>query len=230
MLIGGLQKTSLLDYPGKVSAIIFTAGCNFRCPYCYNPELVTKIRKTKLISQKAIFDFLAKRRNVLDAIVITGGEPTLHQDLAEFISKIKKLGFLVKLDTNGTNPAMIKKIIKKNLIDYIAMDIKAPLRSYSKVVNSKVDTKKIKHSIKIIINCGLAYEFRSTLLPQLHTRDDLLKMSRLVKGAKKYYLQKFKPTGNLNNQAFNNFKSFTDEQMKKLCEICRPYVEKCGIR
>lgn len=230
MIIAGLQKTSLLDYPGKVSAILFTQGCNFRCPFCYNPNLVTHISKKDIISEKKIFDFLAKRQKTLDAVVITGGEPTLHDDLPEFIQRIKKLGFLVKLDTNGTNPKMLKELIKSKLIDYIAMDVKAPLLKYSKVVNMKVKALKIRKSIKLIMASGLPYEFRSTIMPALHSDKDLIKMAKLIKGARAYYLQKFIPTGSLNNQEFNNFKSFTDKQMKELCQLVKPYVNKCATR
>ncbi|HRY62996.1 MAG TPA: anaerobic ribonucleoside-triphosphate reductase activating protein, partial [Patescibacteria group bacterium] len=137
MLIGGLQKTSLLDYPDKVSAIIFTIGCNFRCGFCYNSHLVTEINQADIIPEEVIWQFLGSRRKKLDAVVITGGEPTLQSDLLEFIKKIKSLGYLVKLDTNGTNPSILKKIIKAHLVDYLAMDIKAPLPKYAKVVNVK---------------------------------------------------------------------------------------------
>ena len=230
MIIAGLQKTSLLDYPKKVSAIIFTQGCNFRCPFCYNPNLVTRINKKDIISQKEIFEFLAKRKKVLDAVVITGGEPTTHNNLSAFIKKIKKLDYLVKLDTNGTNPAMLKKILGSNLIDYIAMDIKAPLRKYAKVVNMKVNIRKISQSIRLIMASNIAYEFRSTILPTLHTKDDIEKMAELIRGAKRYYLQKFQPTGNLNNQQFNAYKGYTDKQMRDLCNLAKKYVKKCGVR
>ncbi|PIP75343.1 anaerobic ribonucleoside-triphosphate reductase activating protein [Candidatus Kuenenbacteria bacterium CG_4_8_14_3_um_filter_39_15] len=230
MLIGGLQKTSLLDYPQKVSAIIFTISCNFRCPFCYNSNLVTKINKGDILPPADIFEFLKRRKKVLDAVVITGGEPTRHADLPEFIRKIKEMGFLVKLDTNGTNPSMLKKLIQDKLVDYLAMDIKGPLPKYSKIVNVTVSTKKIRESIKIIMHSNLPYEFRSTILPALHSRSDLEKMAKLIKGAKKYYLQKFQATGDLNNQDFNNYKSFTDQEMHDLCDLAKNYVEKCGVR
>ncbi|PJA92327.1 anaerobic ribonucleoside-triphosphate reductase activating protein [Candidatus Kuenenbacteria bacterium CG_4_9_14_3_um_filter_39_14] len=230
MLIGGLQKTSLLDYPQKVSAIIFTISCNFRCPFCYNSNLVTKINKGDILPLADIFEFLKRRKKVLDAVVITGGEPTRHADLPEFIRKIKEMGFLVKLDTNGTNPSMLKKLIQDKLVDYLAMDIKGPLPKYSKIVNVTVSTKKIRESIKIIMHSNLPYEFRSTILPALHSRSDLEKMAKLIKGAKKYYLQKFQATGDLNNQDFNNYKSFTDQEMHDLCDLAKNYVEKCGVR
>lgn len=229
MLIGGFQKISLIDYPAKLSAIIFTAGCNFRCPFCYNPQLVTRIDKKNFISPKEIFNFLKKRKKTIEAIVITGGEPTEHEDLPQFIRRIKKMGFLVKLDTNGSHPKMLKKLIQEKLIDYVAMDIKAPLSKYAKIVNSKIKKRQIKKSIKLIMQSGLSYEFRSTLLPELHSQKDLIKMSKLIKGAEKYFLQKFIPTGNLNNQEFNKLKPYSDKDMASLAKICEPYVKKVSL-
>lgn len=230
MLIGGLQKTSLLDYPDKVAAIIFTAGCNFRCGFCYNSHLVTKIDNKKLLPEKEIFDFLSSRKNKLDAVVITGGEPTLHNDLPEFIKKIKELGLLIKLDTNGTNPNMLKKLINEKLVDYIAMDIKAPLPKYNKVVNVKVSPASIKKSIKLIMESGLPYEFRSTILPGLHSANDLIEMSQLIAGAEKYFLQKFIAADSLNDQDFRKFESFTDKQMKELAKLISLNVKFCEFR
>lgn len=230
MLIGGLQPTTLLDYPDKIAAIVFTAGCNFRCGFCYNPELVIDIQKDKLLSEEIFFKFLAKKKKVLDAVVVTGGEPTRQQDLPRFIKKIKDLGFLVKLDSNGTNPQMIEKLIKGNLIDYIAMDIKAPLAKYDKVANIKVDQAKIKQSIKAIMTSGLSYEFRSTILPALHSETDIMQMAKLIKGADKYFLQKFRAGKNHNDMSFAHAKSFTDREMNNLAKICREYVKKCSVR
>ncbi len=230
MLIGGLQKTSLIDYPDKLAAIIFTAGCNFRCGFCYNPELVTQINKKNLIPEKEILDFLEKRRKVLDGAVITGGEPTMHKDLPKFIRRVRKMGYLVKLDTNGTNPKMLGGLIKDKLIDYIAMDIKGPLRGYGRVAGAKVDTKKIRESVRIIMESGLSYEFRSTILPALHKKQDLEQMAKLIKGAEKYYLQKFRPEDKLNDLTFGGFKSYTDKEMKQLATICREYVRECKTR
>jgi pyruvate formate lyase activating enzyme len=230
MLIGGLQKTSLQDYPGKISAIIFTQGCNFRCPFCYNPELVTRINKKNIFKQKDIFNFLNTRKKKLDAVVITGGEPTQHPSLPRFIKKIKDMDYLIKLDTNGSHPEMLKELIDRKLIDYIAMDIKAPLSKYSQVVNRKVNKRRIKKSIKLIMRSGLPYEFRSTLLPELHSQKDLIKMSKLIKGAEKYFLQKFIPSGNLNNQEFNKLKPYTDAKMKELAELSGKYVKMCQAR
>ncbi len=230
MLIGGLQKISLLDYPDKISAIIFTAGCNFRCPYCHNPELVNKIDKKMLFPEQKILDFLSKRIKKIDAVVITGGEPTLHQDLPDFIKKIKKMDFLIKLDSNGTNPQMLKQLIKNNLLNYIAMDIKAPLNKYEQVIRMPINKKNIQESIRIIKQSGLDYEFRSTILPALHNFEDIKKMAQLIQGAKKYFLQNFIASGNLNDNSFNQLKSFTDKEMHELVKLCQPYVKYCAAR
>jgi len=209
MIIGGLQKISLLDYPEHVAAIIFTQGCNFRCQFCYNPMLVwpTKIAKKKynqdhtLIPENDLFNFLKARQGKLEAVVITGGEPTLHKDLPEFIKKIKQLGFLVKLDTNGTSPEMLKKIIKAKLVDYLAMDFKAPWELYDKITGVKAPIIKIKQSLKIIMSSGLPYEFRTTVVPGLLKLSDLEKMAKILKGADKWFLQRFKDDIDLVNQA-----------------------------
>jgi pyruvate formate lyase activating enzyme len=230
MTIGGLQKTSLLDYPDKISAIIFTVGCNFRCGFCYNSHLVTETDKAEIIPEEKIFKFLESRRKTLDAVVITGGEPTLHPDLPEFIQKIKTLGYLVKLDTNGTNPAMLAVLINSKLVDYLAMDIKGPLPKYDKIVKVNVDASKLKKSIKLLITSGLPYEFRSTLLPALHSKDDLLDMSQTIAGADKYFLQKFMPTDSLNDPIFHSLKSFTDREMADLAKVCAPNVKECLVR
>ncbi|MGC8971837.1 MAG: anaerobic ribonucleoside-triphosphate reductase activating protein, partial [bacterium] len=163
MLIGGLQKFSLIDYPGKISAVIFTKGCNFRCPYCHNPELVIFDGKD-LIEEDYIFSFLREKRGKLDGVVLTGGEPTLQSDLINFLKEIKGLGFFTKLDTNGSNPEVIERLLEEKILDYIAMDIKANLEKYNDVTHSNVDIEKIKKSIDIIMHSGIDYEFRTTIV------------------------------------------------------------------
>jgi len=230
MIIGGLQKTSLQDYTGKVSAIIFTSGCNFVCGFCHNPELVTCINKEKAIEEEKIFRFLQKRKKVLDAVVITGGEPTMHKDLPRFIKQIREIGYLIKIDTNGSNPYMLEKLIKSNLVDYVAMDIKAPEISYQKVTNASIDFSKIMRSIRIIMKSAKDYEFRSTILPILHIKEDLIAMAKMIHGSKRYYLQKFEPAKKMNDIAFANYKSYSDKEMKDLATLCRQYVDFCKFR
>ncbi len=194
MLIGGFQKFTLIDYPKKVAAIVFTIGCNFRCGYCYNVSLVLpkKIGSKDMILEQDFFDFLASRKNKLDAVVVTGGEPTLQKDLVSFIQKIKQMGFLVKLDTNGTHPDKLKELIDNRLIDYVAMDIKNRIteKSYKKITCQDVDIKAILKSINILLNSNIEYEFRTTVAPGI-TKKDIMAIAERIKGAKKYFLQEF---------------------------------------
>ncbi|MBU1349539.1 anaerobic ribonucleoside-triphosphate reductase activating protein, partial [Patescibacteria group bacterium] len=220
MLIGGLQKFSVLDYPGHISAIIFTKGCNFKCQFCYNPMLVYPSKKDHtLILENDLFYFLKKRIGKLDSVVITGGEPTVQQDLPKFIQKIKKLNYLVKLDTNGTNPEMLKNLIQKNLINYIAMDIKAPLEKYNQITGVEVDFNKIQKSIKIIMQSNLPYEFRTTVVPKFLDAEDIKKIGELIQGAKKWFLQNFKSNTDLVNKKLENKSAFLNKKMKEMCEV-----------
>lgn len=232
MIIGGLVKFSLSDYPGKASAVIFTLGCNFRCRYCHNPELVLPEQYAKKISEKEIFDFLESRRGKLDAVVITGGEPTMHVDLPEFLKKIKNLGFLVKLDTNGTRPSVIKGLIDEKLIDYVAMDIKAPFESkkYREIIKVPVDINDIENSIFIIKNSGLSYEFRTTVVKELTTFDDIREIAEQIKGADKYFLQKFVST-KLNDLSLSSASSYSDPDLLELASQLSPtFIKHCGVR
>ena len=176
--IRGLQKTTLIDYPEKIACTIFFFGCNFHCPFCHNKDLVLKSKKPPQFSEKEIFDFLKSRKEILEGVVLTGGEPTLYPHLKEFIKKIKKLGFLVKLDTNGANPKILKELVKKGLIDYMAMDFKAPIEKYEKVAGVKVNRKAILESLKFLISGKTDYEFRTTVVPTIHLEEDLIKMAK----------------------------------------------------
>ncbi len=194
MLIGGYQKLTLIDYPGKIAATVFTVGCNFRCPFCHNPELVKPVTYNPQPNtlEKEFFVFLKKRRGQLEGICITGGEPTIQPDLINFIKKIKKLGFLVKLDSNGTRPDVLRKVIAGKLVDFIAMDIKNTLKKYAETCGSKVDIERIKLSVDLIRNSRLPYEFRTTAVPGLHTKKDFEEITKWLKGADSYYLQEYR--------------------------------------
>jgi pyruvate formate lyase activating enzyme len=229
MIIGGLVKFSLNDYPGKTSAVIFTQGCNFRCRYCHNPELVIPEKYSAEIPIDDVYKFLESRIGKLDAVCITGGEPTQHSDLPEMIKKIKGMGFLVKLDTNGSRPEMIEKIIKGGNVDYIAMDIKAPFEDYKKITGVAVDTEKLKKSISLIINSNLPHEFRTTVVKSLTSFDDLRKIAESIKGADNYFLQKFVPT-KLNDPSLMNETSYTKEELKGLAVELENFVKHCGVR
>ena len=227
-IIGGVQKTSLLDYPDKISAIVFTQGCNFRCGYCHNPQLLKS--ENGIYDVDAFFDFLKKRQGKLDGVVVTGGEATLQPDLKLFIQRIKELGFLVKLDTNGTNPIILKELIEENLIDYIAMDIKASLEKYQMVTNSKIDISKIEESIKIIMNSNIDYEFRTTVLPSQIKIDDFDSIGKLIQGARRYYLQKFVVQSEILDSSLKEEKNYTDEELKLIQEKLQKFVQFVDIR
>lgn len=241
MLIGGLEKLTLVDYPGKVACTVFTLGCNFRCGFCHNPELVnlgaklpsakegSLAPKSRLISEKSFFDFLKKQKNYLDGVCITGGEPTLHKDLPDFIKKIKKSGFFVKLDTNGSNPVMLKNLINKKMIDYVAMDIKTSAENYNKVSNCGIDVEKIKTSVELIKNSTIDYEFRTTILPGVHTKEDIIEIGKWLKGAEKYYLQQFRK-GKTLDKDLSGSEPFTDKEMKNFCRLIKANFYICEAR
>ncbi|MEK9182566.1 MAG: anaerobic ribonucleoside-triphosphate reductase activating protein [Patescibacteria group bacterium] len=228
MIFGGLEKFTLIDYPGKVACMVYTIGCNFRCPYCHNPELVDETVE-RIWTEKEILSFLKKRKGILDGLVITGGEPTMHKDLPVFIKKVKKLGFAVKLDSNGTNPEMFRRLIKDHLIDYAAMDIKSPLFKYSQTVSHPVDVRAIRKSIHLLMTSSIPYEFRTTLVKVLVTPQDLEKIGKEIRGARQYYLQKFIPTKILNPQ-FLRKTTYSDRELKVLQKKLSKYVQYCGIR
>lgn len=194
MIISGMQKLTLLDYPGKTAAIIFTYGCNFRCPFCHNALLVTG-GCTDTLSEEEVFAFLEKRKGILDAVCITGGEPTLQKDLKQFILKVRSLGYSVKLDTNGTAPDVLEELLAENLLDYVAMDIKNTPEKYSLTAGADVDINNILKSMEIIKNKAPDYEFRTTVTRELHTEADISAVAELVGRGSKYFLQQFKDSG-----------------------------------
>lgn len=216
MIIGGFQKFSLIDYPGKISSIIFTQGCNFACIYCHNKELIRTKEHNNITTPEEIIAFLKQRRKKIDAVVITGGEPTIQPDLIGFMKKIKSLGFLIKLDTNGSCPEKIKETLNTGVVDYIAMDIKAPLKKYPDIVKKNVDTENIKKSIEIIKNSGINHEFRTTILKNFLSKADIIKIQELANGSK-LFLQKYVPSkgldielGKQENYSQEEFNSFID--------------------
>lgn len=228
ILIGGLQKSSLIDYPTHISAIIFTQGCNFRCPYCHNPELIFEESHT-IESTRAVLNFLQKRIGKLDGVVISGGEPTLQKHLPDFIKQIKDMGFRVKLDTNGTNPEMLKRLINEKLIDYVAMDIKAPIEKYSQVTCTKVNTKDILKSIEILKNSQIDYEFRTTVVKSQLFAEDFEKIAQMIKGCEKYYLQRFVPTKTL-DQTFLDKNTYSDKNFAMIIDSLKGSIEKVSLR
>ncbi|MFA6158799.1 MAG: anaerobic ribonucleoside-triphosphate reductase activating protein [Candidatus Paceibacterota bacterium] len=228
MVFGGFEKFTLIDYPGKVACMVYTIGCNFRCPYCHNPELVDETVEVRY-GEEEILAFLDRRKGMIDGIVITGGEPTMHDDLLDFMKKVKDRGFLVKLDSNGTRPAMIREAIDRKLVDYIAMDMKAPLSRYSQTVARPVDTEAIAESIALLMSSPVEYEFRTTVIKSLVSPEEIEEIGREIKGAKRYYLQKFIPTKLLNPQ-FRRKTTYTDEEFEGFRKTLSAYVAYCGIR
>ena len=231
MQIGGLQKLTLIDYPGRLAATVFLCGCNFRCPWCYSSELVLpeKIKKQPKISEKEFFDFLKERKTLLEGLVLCGGEPTYHKELPDLIKKIKKLGFLVKLDTNGSNPKMIKKLIDNKLIDYVAMDVKLPKERYPKIYGKRVKIKNIEESIKILKNEKIDSEFRTTVVPTILKKEDILKIARWISPAKKYYLQNFRPEKTIDPK-FEKIKPYPQEYLLEIQKAISPFFEVCQVR
>ncbi|MFH0779488.1 MAG: anaerobic ribonucleoside-triphosphate reductase activating protein [Parcubacteria group bacterium] len=228
MLIGGLQKTTLIDYPDKIAATIFTIGCNFRCSFCHNPEIVKGI--SRVIPQADVFDFLKKRKKLLDGVCISGGEPTAQSDLIPFVKKIKRLGYLVKLDTNGAKPRLIEQLIKDRLIDYVAMDVKAPWKKYETIVSRACDIAQIKKSVDLLKQGLIDYEFRSTVLPLLHSREDILEMARQIEGADKYFIQQFKPAKKMMSDEFKTAKTYTKKELNDIIQEVRGLFEICRVR
>ena len=233
MKIGGLQKSTLIDYPDKVAATIFVSGCNFRCPFCHNPEMVLpeKIKNQPEIKEKEIYDFLEKRKGFLDGVVICGGEPTIYSDLPEFIKKIKKMNYLVKLDTNGSNPKMLKEMIGNRLLDYVAMDIKSSKDRYQKVSGvQNIDIEKIEQSVKILKENKIDYEFRTTLVPGLVGKEDVLEIVKWINPAKKYFLQNFQVQGETVDPSFANVNPYPKNYLQEIQKEIVSSFDICEIR
>ena len=228
MVFGGFEKFTLVDYPGKIACVVYTIGCNFHCPYCHNPELVNETVETR-IPENEVFDFLDTRKGMLEGVVITGGEPTMHDDLPRVIKEMKDRGFLVKLDSNGTRPSMLRDLLREGLVDYVAMDIKSPLALYGQTVARPVDTEAIQESIDILMNSPVEYEFRTTVVKGILSKEDLLQIGKEIKGAKRYFLQKFIPTKILNPQLKRKV-SYSDAEMKEFQTMLNDYVDYCAIR
>lgn len=228
MKIGGIQKTSLLDYPDTISAIIWTIGCNFRCPFCYNKDLV--FGRVETISEEEVLSFLEKRKGMLEGLVISGGEPLLQDDIVSFAEKVKKMGYLIKIDTNGMYPEMLKELIDRKLVDYIAMDVKAPKNKYDSLSGVKTDIKKIEKSIEIIRSSLINYEFKTTFASNLLTREDIVEIAKWLKGSKRFYLQQFNNEANLISSKLQNSKPYSKDELIDTLKDIKPYFEYCDVR
>ena len=228
MNIGGIQKVSLVDYPGKTAAALFTIGCNMRCGYCHNPELVLPERYIDSIPLADIMTFLRSRVGKLQRVVISGGEPTIHADLPDMIQEIKQLGFLIKLDTNGTNPDMLRQLYDASLLDFVAMDVKGPLEKYQEIAAYPIDIDAIATSIQLIQRSGVAYEFRTTVVKSQLTPSDVSAIGKLVQGSPRFALQKFRP-GRTLNPRFASEATYSDDEFAELKQTMEEYVGTCVV-
>ncbi len=228
MQIHGLQKMTLLDFPGKVACTVFIAGCNLRCPFCHNSHLVTDIKGENMLSTQEVLRFIESRRRILDGVAITGGEPLLFDEVIPFIKEIKKMGLAVKLDTNGTLPDKLKAVIEEGLIDYVAMDVKNCFERYAETVGVKdFDTAPIKESISLLINSDIDYEFRTTVVKEFHSLVDIESLALRIKGAKKYFLQSFVDSGALIQSGLSGVSKAKMLEMKR---IALKFVDSCELR
>ena len=234
MIIAGLQKTTLIDYPGKIACVVFLAGCNFRCPWCYSSELVlpVKIAKQPRISEKELFDFLRSRQGLLEGVVICGGEPTVNKELPQFVEKIKAMGYFVKLDTNGSNPEMLKNLVHLGLIDYVAMDIKSSPNNqiYKKILGEGVRFADIEESVRFLKSSDTDFEFRTTVVNSIHTKEEFLEIANWIGGENvKYYLQDFRPEKTIDPE-FEKVIPFKKEFLEGIAKEISPHFKICQLR
>lgn len=229
MDVSGLQKLTLLDYPGRVACTIFTGGCDLRCPFCHNASLALPERERDVIGHDELLSFLRKRVGILDGVAVTGGEPLLHAGIEELLAEIKALGYAVKLDTNGTFPARLRSIVEAGLADRVAMDIKAAPENYARVTGVPgLDLAPVRESVDYLMHCGVDYEFRTTAVKGLHVPEDFEGIGRWIAGAKEYYIQCFKDSGDL--IAAQGLADFSEEEMRSLADIVRPFVPAVQLR
>ncbi len=228
MEIHGFNKTTLLDYPGHVAATIFTGGCNFRCPFCYNGDLVLNPASQPLVQPEDVFTHLKKRRGILEGVCITGGEPALQPDLPDFIRKVKKLGYLVKLDTNGYSPQVLRGLLEEGTVDYVAMDVKASLPNYPNAAGCPgLDISRIEESIALLKSCKIPYEFRTTVVRGIHTAEEFDHIGQLLSGCRAYYLQSFRENENVIQEGFG---AFPRETLEEFAQRAGKYIDKVELR
>ena len=230
MQFSGFQKLTLLDYPEKTACTLFTAGCNFRCPFCHNAALVTHIDNSNFFTEEYVLDYLKKRKGVLDGVCITGGEPLIHKDLPDFIKKVKELGYLVKLDTNGSYPERLQALIESGNIDYVAMDIKNSKEKYLITAEcDEDDLQNVKQSVEILKQGKIDYEFRTTVVKEYHEPEDIKKIAEWISGAPKYFLQNFIDSGDIIKNNLSAVSGETLDLMQSYAQDMIPKVEKRGV-
>lgn len=229
MIIAGHLKSSFIDYPDKISSVFFTSGCNFRCPYCHNAELILSSADSAELTYEDIGAFLNQKKKYLDGLVISGGEPTIHQDLGDFIRFLKAWDLPIKLDTNGTNPLMLEELLAEGLLDYVAMDLKAPAAKYGQVAKASLCLEDILASRKLLMASNIDYEFRSTIVSELHTKEDVVAMAQEIKGAKRYILQSFRDNEGV-LEGLGKFNAYPPEIMAEWLEEIRPLFDEVHLR
>lgn len=228
MIIHGLAKTTLLDYPGHIACTIFLGGCNFLCPFCHNKDLVIEPNLLPTITDEEVFDFLQKRKGILEGVCITGGEPTLRKDLPSFIAKIKDLGFKIKLDTNGTNPDILKYLCDNKMIDYVAMDIKNSQEKYKGTIGvQSLDLNNIMKSITYLQTNPILFEFRTTVVKELHSKEDLITLAKEISGHSHYFLQSFVSS---DNQIRKGFSSYSLDELTDILHAIKVYLPNASLR
>lgn len=227
MKICGIQKVTLLDFPGYVACTIFLGGCNFDCPYCHNSSLIRSNKAAEIITKEELYEYLKRRKGILDGIAITGGEPLIHSEIIDLIKNIKALGYKVKLDTNGSKPETLKYLISEGLIDYVAMDIKNTLKKYPLTIGCLTDLSKIEESIKLLINSNIEYEFRTTIVKEYHEPNDFHKIGEMIKGAKRYFLQSYKYQDSVRDKTLS---AMTKEELQVCLDIVKEYVVNASLR
>ena len=228
MRICGLQKLAMVDYPGKLAATVFTGGCNLRCPFCHNALLVTRLEESPVLAEDQVLDFLRSRRGLLEGVVLSGGEPLLQPGVVDFLEKVRELGYAIKVDTNGFYPKVLKEILDRKLADYVAMDIKNSREKYALTCGlESVDLTAVEESIRLLRESGVDYEFRTTLVRQFHTPEDLESIGQWLGDCPHYYLQQFVDSGNLIGSGYS---AFEPEEMERLAEDIRPWVTFVALR
>jgi len=228
--IKGWQKTSLIDFSPYTASVIFLGGCNFRCSYCHNPDLVLKCHEIKDIELQKILDYLKAKKNWIDGVCITGGEPTIYQDLPLFLAEFKKIGLKVKLDTNGTNPLMLKELTSRGVVDYIAMDIKNSLEKYAKVAIVEVDKDKIRESVDLIKNSGIDYEFRTTVIPGIVGKKEIFLIGKWMEGSKKFVIQNFRGDKGLIDNRLRDIKHYSKEDLNEMASEIQSFFQRVEVR
>lgn len=228
MKICGFQKMTMLDYPGKVACTVFTGGCNFRCPFCHNALLVTEIDDENVFDEEEIISYLYKRKGIIDGVCITGGEPLLQKDITEFLQKVKATGLPVKLDTNGSYPQKLRELVEKGLVDYVAMDIKNSREKYAETIGlSDYDLSKVEESVEFLLSGAVDYEFRTTVVREFHTQEDILNIASWISDAKRYFLQGFVDSGNLIGSGMS---ALRPQEMVEICTKAQEIVPNTVLR